>query len=171
MKVLNIIKETVVDGVGLRTSIYLAGCRHHCKGCHNKFSWNPNPESYKDDFRTPEDFKDLIAEINDNDLIDGVTLTGGDPFYNTEELHNLVKYFHDNLNHNKDIWIYTGYKFEEVLDLQHGKDILRLTDVLVDGKFEECKKDPSLLFRGSSNQRLIKSKLSLEIGKVRCLDL
>lgn len=142
--------ETIVDGEGIRYSIYLAGCRHHCKGCHNKASWNPQAGS----LLTQQKVDEIINEINANPLLDGITFSGGDPFYNPEEFLPLIKTIKERTNMN--IWCYTGYTYEQLMDMKVCREILKLVDVLVDGKFIEDLYSPYLEFRGSSNQRIIK---------------
>ena len=142
--------ETIVDGEGIRYSIYLAGCRHHCKGCHNKASWNPQAGS----LLTQQKVDEIINEINANPLLDGITFSGGDPFYNPEEFLPLIKTIKESTNMN--IWCYTGYTYEQLMGMEVCREILKLVDVLVDGKFIEDLYSPYLEFRGSSNQRIIK---------------
>lgn len=142
--------ETIVDGEGIRYSIYLSGCRHHCKGCHNKASWNPQAGS----LLTQQKVDEIINEINANPLLDGITFSGGDPFYNPEEFLPLIKTIKERTNMN--IWCYTGYTYEQLMDMEVCREILKLVDVLVDGKFIEDLYSPYLEFRGSSNQRIIK---------------
>ena len=112
--------ETIVDGDGIRYSIYLAGCSHRCKGCHNPESWNPDP------FFNPEEFRTVLEKVRKS--------TG------------------------MNIWCYTGYTLEEILNDSRRKDLLQYIDILVDGKFEESLYSPTLEFRGSSNQRILDIK-------------
>lgn len=145
LNVLQIVPGTSVDGPGLRTSIYLAGCTHRCPGCHNPTSW---------DFHagTPYDVDELADIVIAHEF--NVTLSGGDPLQtpNPEALIQLLKRLKAaGLN----IWAYTGYCLEEADKIPHIKPILELIDTLVDGPFIEELRDPSLPFRGSSNQRII----------------
>ena len=163
MKTLNLLytyPETIVDGEGIRYSIYLAGCRHCCPGCHNPESWNP----CAGEELTEERIMDMIREIKTNPLLDGVTFSGGDPFFNPEAFLLLVKRIKEETRQN--IWCYTGYKFEKLLENPKQAALLQYVDVLVDGKFKQALHDESLLFRGSSNQRLIDVKKSLKENKV-----
>ena len=108
LRILGTYKETVVDGEGLRYSIYFSGCTHACKGCHNKESWCPD----KGMLATKEYLDKIINEINSNPLLDGITLSGGDPLYNPEEMFEVIKYLKEKTQ--MDIWLYTGYTIEEL---------------------------------------------------------
>ncbi len=145
IRILDILEETMVDGPGLRTSIYCAGCAHHCPGCHNPQSW---------DFASGREVDVLeILEIIKSDEFADVTFSGGDPLYQVEaftELARLIKEQSD-----KTIWCYTGFLYEEVLADPRMRQILPYLDVLVDGPYLADLRDPELPFRGSSNQRVI----------------
>ena len=146
MQVLDIIIGTIVDGDGLRTSIYFAGCKHHCKGCHNPESWNFNAGKTMS-------VDEIIKIIKENKF--NVTFTGGDPLYqNINELTELSKKIHDlGLN----IWLYTGFTLEQIKKNNTLKTILNNIDTIVDGPFIESQKNTKISFRGSSNQRILKN--------------
>ena len=145
IRVLDIIEETMADGPGLRTSIYCAGCLHHCPGCHNPQSWDMN--------RGKEMSIDDLMEVIKSDEFSNVSFSGGDPFYQVEGFTELAKRI--KAETNKTIWCWTGFTYEEILADKKLSMMLPYIDVLVDGPFIEAKKDKDLLFRGSSNQRII----------------
>ena len=159
--------ETIVDGEGIRYSIYLAGCSHHCVGCHNPESWNPRAG----ELLTEERIQSIIREIKANPLLDGVTFSGGDPFYNPEAFLLFVKRVKKETGLN--IWCYTGYTWnpvsgelaEEQKNTPATKELIALFDVLVDGPFVEELKKITLKFRGSSNQRVLDVEKSLSEKK------
>lgn len=159
-----------VDGEGVRCSIYVSGCLFACKGCFNRAIQNFN-------YGTPytKELEDKIIEDLSHDYVQGLTLLGGEPFLNTEVCLSLVKRVRCEFGSSKDIWSWSGYTFEELLQETDDKlELLRLIDVLVDGRFELDKRDLTLQFRGSSNQRIIDVAQSLEKSNVviweKCLD-
>ena len=150
LNVIDIIEGTTVDGPGLRTSIYFAGCEHHCPGCHNPQSWNPAAGR-------AILIDDLLRVVEYNDF--NVTFSGGDPFFQAERVAELAERIATELG--KTIWCYTGYRWEDIAHSERFMPLLRNIDVLVDGRFELELRDTSLRFRGSSNQRLIDVRQSL----------
>lgn len=149
MKIIKIFKQTISDGPGIRYSIYFSGCSHKCYKCHNQASWDPSKGRTLDEVF----FDEIINEINSNPMLDGISLSGGDPFYNPSELLVFLKKLRNNTSLN--LWVYTGYLIEELLENDITRECLNYIDVLVDGKFEYDKFDPELLYRGSTNQRII----------------
>ena len=157
-------KNDISNGIGVRTSLFVSGCRHHCKNCFNEQTW---------DFGFGEAFTEQtmieILESCEPDWINGLSLLGGEPFEpeNQRVLLPFLLMFKDKFP-NKDIWCYSGFTFEEIKGKVKSRaktdisaEMLSLIDVLVDGRFEESKKDISLKFRGSSNQRIIDVKKTL----------
>lgn len=144
VSVLRIVEGTSVDGVGLRTSIYFAGCSHQCKGCHNPQSWDKANG-------TAMTFREILDVIEENCF--NVTFSGGDPFFQVDEVTRLAKAIKQAFG--KTIWCYTGYRLEEIQDNDRLSQLLPYIDVLVDGRFELDLRDTELHFRGSSNQRII----------------
>ena len=150
LRLLRTFKETIVDGVGLRYSIYFSGCSHACPGCHNEYSWNPNNGTEL----TYEILNEIANEINQNELLDGITISGGDPLFNPKDMLKVLKFLKEKTK--KNIWMYTGYTLEEIKKDGLRKKCLKYVDVLVDGRFIKELYDPNIKFRGSSNQRIIK---------------
>ena len=148
----------VANGEGVRVSLFVSGCPHHCKGCFNAELWNYDAGQAF----TSEEIFDIINLCTPNH-ISGLSLLGGEPLdpRNVQRLTDLCVVFKRTFPH-KTIWCYTGYPWEEISHLY----IMKYIDVVVDGQFVEALKDPRLKFRGSSNQRIIDVKKSLESGKV-----
>lgn len=142
-RVLDIVAGTTVDGPGLRTSIYLAGCSHHCPGCHNPQSWSPQTG-------TVMSLDDILYKITEEGF--DVTLTGGDPLFHPVETALLAKAIK---SIGFGLWIYTGYTWEEICADSRLSTAVEYADVIVDGPFVFELADKDLLYRGSSNQRLL----------------
>ncbi len=150
IRVVGIVDGTSVDGPGLRTAIYIAGCKHHCQGCHNPDTWSFDAGEYMS-------LADIYEHIAEQDF--DVTFSGGDPMEHAIDLAPLFAAIKED---GRNIWCYTGYTFEDVLRDPLKASLLKWIDVLVDGKFELSSRDISLRFKGSHNQRLIDVKHSDE---------
>lgn len=157
--------ESVVDGEGWRFAIFTQGCKHHCKNCHNPQTWDMCGGTQM----SIDELVDTIEEaFKENILMDGVTLTGGDPLYQPDATFSLCKKLKD-LGIN--IWLYTGFTYEEITKDEKLMSIMKYIDVLVDGPFIESLKSLELEYRGSSNQRILDMKKTLESGKPEQLNL
>lgn len=149
--------DSIVDGPGLRMVVWTQGCIHNCKNCHN-----PQTHDLCGGFEV--DTKDIINNIKSLKLQRGITLSGGEPFLQPEALEEIAK---EAKNNKLDVWSYTGFTFEQLLNKKNPSyfknlNLLKQIDILVDGKFMEDRKDISLKFRGSSNQRIINVQKSLK---------
>lgn len=155
-------KMDISNGEGVRVSLFVQGCSFHCKNCFNQETWNFNGGK---EFTTAEIQK--IIELANKDYIAGLSVLGGEPLHNNnvDEVFHIVATFKEKFP-NKDIWLWTGFKFEDAIKDSKRKFILRNVDVLIDGQFEEDKKDLTLKWRGSSNQRVIDCKKSLAENKI-----
>lgn len=147
MRYHNITKDDMLNGNGLRVVLWVSGCSHQCKNCHNVVTWDSNCGVIFDDNAKKEIFIELEKEY-----INGITLSGGDPLYTDNrdtilELVREIKFYFP----NKSIWLYTGYKWSEICHLE----VIKYIDILVDGKYVEHLKDSKLKWRGSSNQNVI----------------
>ena len=156
-------KYDIANGPGVRTTIFLTGCTLHCKNCFNK--------EYQDfhfgkvfDEKAFDEVMDCLADEN----IRGLSVLGGEPFDNLVGLKDFIK--NVRAKTEKDIWVYSGYTFEELMKKDGAMDVLDKIDVLVDGRFVEEKKDLKLKFRGSSNQRIIDVKSTIEKGNIVLMD-
>ena len=167
MNYADIKRVDVANGEGVRVSVFVSGCNHHCKGCFNECAWDFNYGNKFTEKQEEEVLKDL-----DHDYISGLTLLGGEPLepVNQEGLLPLVKKAKEKFP-DKKIWCYTGFDFERDVvgkmakQNDTTKELLKYIDVIVDGKFEEDKKDLKLKFRGSSNQRILDVQESLKENK------
>lgn len=151
--------ESINEGEGLRAAIFISGCRHYCKGCFSAATWNFN---YGEPL-TPEREREIISEIVNNPLLSGVSILGGDPFFSAEEVGAFIDHLRDEAGRPVSVWIYSGYTYEELTENPESSEfrLLARCQVLVDGRFVLELRDPSLLYRGSSNQRLIDVERSL----------
>ncbi|WP_416198308.1 MAG: anaerobic ribonucleoside-triphosphate reductase activating protein [Sporanaerobacter sp.] len=164
LRIAGIEKESIVDGPGIRLTVFSQGCKHHCLGCHN-------PQTHSFEGGQLIDIEDILDMIKKNPLLDGITFSGGDPFEQAKSfavLGEKVKAM------GLNIMTYTGYTYEEILkymDTRPGwKELLYVTDILVDGPFDINRKSMMLKFKGSSNQRIIDVKESLKNNEVVIFD-
>lgn len=156
MRIAGIANDSIVDGPGIRLTVFAQGCPHHCPGCHN-------PQTHDFEGGREEETDVILKMMEENILLDGITLSGGEPFCQTEACELLAKEAHAaGLN----VWCYSGYTFEELAaGKNEWKALLKEVDVLVDGRFVLEKRTLECPWRGSSNQRLIDVRRSLAEGK------
>mgnify|MGYP004487783671 CR=1 FL=1 len=168
MKYADIKTADVANGKGVRVSLFVSGCNHHCKGCFNSQAWDFN---YGKDF-TENEIEQILEELN-HSYVAGLSILGGEPLehVNQQGLLPLVKKVKEKFP-EKNIWCYTGYTFDKDVtknmfeNWPETRELMKYIDVIVDGKFEEENKDLNLKFRGSSNQRIIDVPSSLKVHKV-----
>ena len=161
LSILDIVEDTTVDGPGFRTTVYCAGCPNRCPGCHNPQSWdiaNGNVMEVAD-----------ILDVILSDPFADVTFSGGDPMFQPQGFTELAKAVKQ--QSGKNIWCYTGYLFEDIVKNPLQRALLEQVDVLVDGRYIEALRDEQLRFRGSSNQRIIDVRKSLEQGSAVLLEV
>ena len=144
---------SINNGEGIRCVLWESGCIHHCKNCQNKQTWD---KKYGKKFGKKE--LDFILDYLSSYLVDGITFSGGDPLApfnikDTIEIAKAIKYKYKN---KKNIWVYTGYTLAEIAYIKHGKELLDVVDVIVDGEYIDGLRDLTLEFRGSSNQNIWK---------------
>ena len=156
IRIMSITYSSAVDGEGFRDTLFVNYCPHHCPGCHNPQTWDK------------ENGKNMSLRDIYNDLtksyVTNITYSGGEPFCQAENLTVLTKYIKETTN--KTIWIYSGYLYEELINDSIKFELLKLCDVLVDGRFEKKYFKENLRFKGSENQRIIDIQKSLNEGKV-----
>ena len=156
--------DSIVDGPGLRTVIWTQGCSHHCRGCQNPQTWDFNGGG-----EVP--IKMVLEAIDELEYQDGITFSGGDPMFQPEACTKIAKYCKEK---GYNIWVYTGFDYEKLLKMSKEKPIykkfLSYIDVLVDGKFKIKELDLNILFRGSTNQRLIDVQKSLSSNQIVLFD-
>lgn len=162
IRIAGVNKESIVDGEGIRYVVYVQGCGHKCKGCHNPKTWS------KEGGRLVSE-EELWGSIEERGgLLKGLTISGGEPFDQAYEVSSFIKEKVRVERPEWDIWVYTGYRFEELIEKAREeigvRRLIMEADVLVDGRYEESVRDMSLRFRGSRNQRIIDVKRSVEEG-------
>lgn len=161
IRIAGVIEESIVDGWGIRYVVFTQGCPHDCPGCHN-------PETHDFNGGVVIDTDKLIKDFKNNPLLKGITFSGGEPFAQPKPLLELAQRIHAL---GKDVTCYTGYTYEEIIS-SGNEDWIKLldeTDVLIDGRFILEKRNLKLLFRGSSNQRIIDVKQSRKMGEIKLL--
>ena len=156
IRVSGLIGESIVDGPGFRYAIFAQGCTHHCEGCHN-----PQTHDLYGGYEVEID--QILKELDSNPLLDGITLTGGEPLLQAEQLMPLVEQVKAR---GLSIVVYSGFLFEEIMKNEGFVRLILKCDILIDGKFELDKRSLDLLYRGSSNQRIIDIPKSMETGKI-----
>ena len=165
MRVAGLIQDSIVDWPGFRFVVFTQGCRLHCEGCHNPATWDI-------DGGTEMTVDEIVEQMLSNPLTDGLTLSGGEPFMQAGECARLAVAAREK---GLNVWVYTGHTFEELTSLAvtepEYKELLELTDVLVDGLFLIAERTLSLKWRGSKNQRLVDVQKSLATGGVVELEL
>lgn len=164
IRIAGIINESIVDGPGIRMVVFAQGCRHNCPGCHN-------PETHSFDGGTLISVDSIIEQAKRNPLLDGITFSGGEPFEQAEAFAVLAR---EAKKINLDIMTYTGYTYEYIMANSAGHrgwaELLNETDILVDGRYEEEKRNLLLKFRGSENQRIIDVKRSKAGNRIIVID-
>lgn len=151
-----LVGDSIVDGPGIRMTVFCQGCPHYCKGCHNAETW-----SFEGG--TPMEEEEILQIISSNPLAKGVTFSGGEPFAQAAGFAKLAELLKEK---GYEVASYSGYTFEELYDgTEEQQELLRKIDVLIDGRYEEAKRNLTLVYRGSSNQRIIDVKKSLEKGE------
>lgn len=156
MNYASIVRADIANGTGFRVSLFVSGCSRNCKGCFNKEAQDPSFGKPFDDQAKEKIFKELS-----NEWCHGLSLLGGEPMSKLSDNRKQVIAFAAEVKEKfpeKDIWMWSGYTFEELFNDETSRDIFKWIDVLIDGPFEEDKKDPSLAWRGSSNQHVINIK-------------
>ena len=155
LQIAGIVRDSIVDGPGIRFTVFCQGCPHHCPGCHN-------PQSHDPDGGMEGDTQELLSRLAGNPLLNGLTLSGGEPFAQCEAMLELARGAHAL---GKDVWAYSGWTLEELLPRPEARALLEECDVLVDGPFLLGQRSLTLLFRGSKNQRVLDVPASLAAGR------
>lgn len=161
IRIAGLTDDSIVDGKGFRFVIFTQGCLHHCKGCHN-------PETWAMDGGNIMNIEEIEEKIARNGLLDGITFSGGDPFYQPKPCAELAKWAK---SRGLNVWAYTGFLYEELLEMPEVKEFLDLVDVLIDGPFILEEKSLLLNFRGSKNQRVIDLNETRNQNKIVLLEV
>ncbi len=161
IRIAGLTDDSIVDGKGFRFVIFTQGCLHHCKGCHN-------PETWAMDGGNIMNIEEIEEKIARNGLLDGITFSGGDPFYQPKPCAELAKWAK---SRGLNVWAYTGFLYEELLEIPEVKEFLDLVDVLIDGPFILEEKSLLLNFRGSKNQRVIDLNETRNQNKIVLLEV
>ncbi len=160
IRIAGIVQDSIVDGPGLRYTIFVQGCPHRCNGCHN-----PHTHDFDGGHEVP--IPDIIDEISKNPLLDGITFSGGEPFSQADKLIPIASHARDL---GLSVWIYSGWTYEELIggisDRDGWEELLNLCDVLIDGRFELDKRSLALQWRGSANQRVIDLAVTRRSGNL-----
>lgn len=163
MRIAGMIQDSIVDGPGFRFTLFTQGCPHNCEGCHN-------PETHDFSGGSEMSTDEIIKKLLSNPLTDGITFSGGEPFEQAGDCAVIAKAAREN---GLNVWAYSGYTFEELLNKGEKQpevmDLLKLTDVLVDGRFVLAQRSLSLKWRGSANQRILDVQKSLAAGQAESL--
>ena len=154
--------DNMLNGEGLRAVLFVSGCTHHCHNCQNPQTWDK-----KSGKEFTKSVKNELIEYLKNDYVSGITFSGGDPLYihNIREVSSLCEYIKTKLK-DKNIWLYTGYTIEKILNDKLLKATIKYVDVLVDGRYEEALADRNYKWAGSTNQRIIDVQKTLKSGEI-----
>ena len=158
MRIAGTIQDSIVDGPGLRFTVFTQGCAHNCQGCHN-------PQTHDYNGGKEMQIQEIVDQMLENPLIDGLTLSGGEPFDQAADCAQIAQAAKEN---GLNVWAYSGYTLEQLIHKgktdQNIMDLLEVTDVLIDGEFDQEKKSYNCKWRGSTNQRVIDVAKSLQQG-------
>ena len=158
IRIAGIVNDSIVDGPGIRLTIFTQGCKHKCQNCHN-------PETHSIDGGEEMSELSIINMINENPLLDGITLSGGEPFLQAIQLKTLLRNYMLFSFRPVGVWLYTGFTWDQILENKDYKNLLQYIDVVIDGKFIESLKTNEP-WKGSSNQRIINVRESIRSGNI-----
>ena len=160
IRIAGIVQDSIVDGRGMRMTIFTQGCPHHCAGCHNPHTHDPHGGR-------EVAISEIIEQMRSNPLLDGITISGGEPFEQIEAVKHIA---HEAHRLRLDVWCYTGWTWEEIMRDPRKRGLLAYIDVLVDGRFSLAQRSLELKWRGSKNQRVIDVSESLFKNEVVLLE-